>query len=128
MAYQDSPAIQALSAEWWRLKEGGAPVTELNRIRNQAEAMRNAAGYSSDASGTIYSALKTAGAALTGTGAQEVVQQVASAADETIYVFTDGSGYDPTAYATGGKIDGENIAGYVVFGLVGLVILDKLLG
>lgn len=127
MAFQDSAEVKALSAEWLRMAAAGAPATELQLIRNQAESLRNAAGYSSDASGTIYTALKTVTDKLTGTGAAEVVQQAISPED-TYYVFTDGSGYNPDAYGTSEKIDGENIAGYVVLGLVGLVVLDKMLG
>lgn len=127
MAFQDSAAVKALSAEWLRLKAGGAPETELNRIHQQAQSLRAASGYTADASGTIYSALKAAGDTLTGTSPQELIQAAAEQ-DETYYVISSENGYDPAAYAASGKIDGQNIAGYVVLGVVGLVVLDKLMG
>lgn len=129
MAFQDSAAVKALSAEWQRLKAGGAPETELNRIHQQAQALRAASGYTADASGTIYSALKAASETLTGTGPEELVQQAISdsAEAETVYVISDGSDYSPAAFRQKSTIDGESIAGYVVLGLIGLAVANKLL-
>lgn len=130
--FNDNDAIKQLSAQWWEYKKAGASQAVLDAVHAQAQALRKQQGYTADASGTIYSALKAAGETLTGTGAKEVVSQAAEtaaqAAEETYYVFTDGSGdYNPAAYATKGKIDGNSISGYAVLGLVGLVMLDKLL-
>lgn len=128
MAFQDSAAVQAISAQWLELKAAGAPQDVLDSLHQRAQLLRSKDGYTADASGTIYKALKSAGERLTGTGPEELIEEVKAQQDETYYVISDGSGYDPTAYAASGKIDGQNIAGYVVLGVVGLVVLDKLLG
>ncbi len=91
--------------------------------------MREAAGYTADASGTIYQALKAAGETLTGTGPEELIQQAVSesAGSEAVYVFSDGSDFNPASFTQTSTIDGESIAGYVVLGLIGLAVANKLL-
>lgn len=123
---ENSAAIQALKTEWARMKAGGAPENELYQIHKKAQELRAAAGYTADASGAIFSALKAAGETLTGTSAQEVVQQAATESGE-VYIFSDGSDYSPAAFTQKSTIDGESIAGYVVLGLVGLAVANKFL-
>lgn len=126
MALQDTAAIQALSAKWWELKNSGATQAQLDKVHQEAQLLRAASGYTADASGTIYKALKSAGETLTGTGVEELVEQAAVESGE-VYVFSDGAGYDPGMYTQTAKIDGESIAGYAVLALVGLAVINKVL-
>lgn len=125
-SWEDS-RIQELGNKYKEMAAAGAPGDVLQGIHNQAERIRNEMGYTggndgskSGSYGGGYSRPRKDKNNITVIGSDEDF-------NSSSYDYKPDASYSSSG-GSGRSLDGGTIAGYVITGLVLVVILDKLVG
>lgn len=129
----ESAAIQAVGDRWAAAKKAGASQSVLDAIHKEAEKLRAQEGYSGGSSGNKYisTGKKTSGssAGAGGSGASvpdrvEIIEDSGESSGDAGFPIYDFGG----TTSSGGDTTGQTILGYIVMFLVGIAILDKIMG
>lgn len=127
----ESAAIQAIGDRWAAAKNAGASQSVLDAIHREAEKLRAEEGYSGGSSGNKYISTgkkkpgNSGGSVSTVPDRVEIIEDSGeSSGDAGFPIYDFGGG----TTSSGGDTTGQTILGYIVMFLVGIAILDKIMG